>query len=165
MVFISYGNCRMVFTWAAQFRGTCSWPGTADSCNNRTVALHLFAAMTAHSGVCGGRPPSASTRVRCEAERWQMAFPFLSRSKFEDNPFSTIEWINWNQTQSRLIALLVIDVLFVWRFNNIVNSWQACYLYSTAVEWELKWKKWLSEWGKPHGPPPPSQAARKEQYI
>jgi hypothetical protein len=24
----------------------------------------------------------------------------------------------------------------VWRFNNLVNSWQACYFHSTAVESE-----------------------------
>jgi hypothetical protein len=77
------------------------------------VALQLFAAMIAHSGVCDGRPPLACARVRWEGERWQMTFPFASLSNFEDNPLSIIEWINWNQIQSRSIALLVIDVLFV----------------------------------------------------
>lgn len=54
-----------------------------------------------------------SSRMRSEGDSWQMTFIFLSLSNFEDNQFLVIEWINWNQTQSRLIALLVIDVLFV----------------------------------------------------
>lgn len=107
-----------MFKFLLNLRCTCSRVQASVSCNCRTCSTRPSRFICWPPSwrilVLDWRPPLASACVRYEEDSWQMTFRFLSLSNFEDNPFLVIEWTNWNQVQSRLIALLVIDVLLVY---------------------------------------------------